>query len=153
MGRKRTAEERRRCSEENGLNDDDTDVDDDPIPRDVLDYTKGRYDVQMELWLEYVSFPAVRSRLELTFSKVQNNTPRSHSSQFENPETFRRVHDQVHQRIARSKREADCSNRTELLSMLRPRLEYRQSQVLGFERSHRFHHQCRFPEPPESSHL
>ncbi len=52
MGRKRTAEERRRHAEENGFNDDDTDVDDNPIPRDVLDYTKGRYDVQMELWLE-----------------------------------------------------------------------------------------------------
>ncbi|KAH7025146.1 uncharacterized protein B0I36DRAFT_367030 [Microdochium trichocladiopsis] len=53
MGRKRTAEEKRRYAEENGFNDDDTDVDDNPIPRDVLDYTKERYDVQMELWLEY----------------------------------------------------------------------------------------------------
>jgi hypothetical protein len=52
MGRKRTAEERRRYAEKNGFNDDDTDVDDNPIPRDVLDYTKGRYDVQMDLWLE-----------------------------------------------------------------------------------------------------
>ncbi|KAK0707790.1 hypothetical protein B0H67DRAFT_495372 [Lasiosphaeris hirsuta] len=52
MGRKRTAEEKRRYAEDNGFNDDDTDVDDNPIPRDVLDYTKERYDVQIELWLE-----------------------------------------------------------------------------------------------------
>ncbi|KAK3939116.1 hypothetical protein QBC46DRAFT_365016 [Diplogelasinospora grovesii] len=50
MGRKRSAEDRRRHAEENGFNDDDTDVDDNPVPRDVLDYTKERYDVQMELW-------------------------------------------------------------------------------------------------------
>ena len=52
MGRKRIVEERRKLVEENGFNDDDTDIDDNPIPRDVLDYIKGRYDVQMELWLE-----------------------------------------------------------------------------------------------------
>jgi hypothetical protein len=52
MGRKRTAEDRRRLAEENGYDDDDSDVDDNPVPRDVLDYTKERYDVQMELWLE-----------------------------------------------------------------------------------------------------
>ena len=50
--RKRTAEERRRCAEENGFTDDDTDVDDEPVPRDVLDYTKDRYDDQMDLWIK-----------------------------------------------------------------------------------------------------
>ncbi|KAI0534969.1 hypothetical protein GGR58DRAFT_515723 [Xylaria digitata] len=44
MGKKRTAEERRRYAEENGFDDDDTDVDDNPVPRDVLDYTKEKYD-------------------------------------------------------------------------------------------------------------
>ncbi|KAI2638877.1 hypothetical protein GGS26DRAFT_543103 [Hypomontagnella submonticulosa] len=53
MGKKRTAEERRRYAKENGFDDDDTDVDDNPVPRDVLDYTKEKYDVQMELWFEY----------------------------------------------------------------------------------------------------
>ena len=52
MGRKRTAEDRRRHAEQNGYIDDETAaaVDDNPVPRDVLDYTKERYDVQMELW-------------------------------------------------------------------------------------------------------
>ena len=45
MGKKRTAEERRRHAEENGFDDDDTDVDDNPVLWDVLDYTKGKYDV------------------------------------------------------------------------------------------------------------
>ncbi|KAK3935358.1 hypothetical protein QBC46DRAFT_453540 [Diplogelasinospora grovesii] len=53
MGRKRTAEDRRRHAEQNGYNDDEATVDDNPVPRDVLDYTKERYDVQMELWFEY----------------------------------------------------------------------------------------------------
>lgn len=52
MGRKRTAEDRRRYAEENGFDDNDTDINNDPIPRDVLEYTKGRYDVQMDLWFE-----------------------------------------------------------------------------------------------------
>ncbi|KAK0723569.1 hypothetical protein B0T26DRAFT_642853 [Lasiosphaeria miniovina] len=52
MVRKRTADERRRCAEENGFNDDDTDVDDEPVPREVLDYTKERYKDQMDLWIE-----------------------------------------------------------------------------------------------------
>ncbi|KAK3939345.1 hypothetical protein QBC46DRAFT_364849 [Diplogelasinospora grovesii] len=53
MGRKRTAEDRRKHAEENGYDDDEDAVDDNLVPRDVLDYTKGRYDVQMELWFEY----------------------------------------------------------------------------------------------------
>jgi hypothetical protein len=49
MAKKRAAEERRRHTEENGFNDDDTSIDNNPIPRDVLVYTKEKYDVQMEL--------------------------------------------------------------------------------------------------------
>ncbi|KAK4032828.1 hypothetical protein C8A01DRAFT_50461 [Parachaetomium inaequale] len=54
MGRKRTAEDRRRHAEQNGYIDDETAaaVDDNPVPRYILDYTKERYDVQMELWHE-----------------------------------------------------------------------------------------------------
>jgi hypothetical protein len=52
MGRKRTAEDRRRHAEQNGYNNDETTVDDNPVPQDVLDYTKERYHVQMELWFE-----------------------------------------------------------------------------------------------------
>lgn len=52
MGRRRTVEDRRRLAEENGYDDDDSDVDDNPAPRDALEYTKERYDVQMELWLK-----------------------------------------------------------------------------------------------------
>jgi hypothetical protein len=40
MPRKRTAEERGRYAEENDF-DDDTDFDDCPVPRDVLEYTKA----------------------------------------------------------------------------------------------------------------
>ncbi|KAK3349542.1 hypothetical protein B0T25DRAFT_548372 [Lasiosphaeria hispida] len=53
MVKRGTAEEKRRYSEKNSFNDDDTDVDDTPIPRDILDHTKGKYDVQMELWFEF----------------------------------------------------------------------------------------------------
>ncbi|RYP60389.1 hypothetical protein DL771_010532 [Monosporascus sp. 5C6A] len=53
MGKKRTAEDRRRYAEENGFNDDARDVDDKPVPREVLDYTKERYGFQMEMWFEY----------------------------------------------------------------------------------------------------
>jgi hypothetical protein len=49
MGKRRTAEHKRRYTEENGFNYDDTDFDDNPILRGVLDYTKGKYDVQIEL--------------------------------------------------------------------------------------------------------
>jgi hypothetical protein len=52
MVRKRTAEERRRYAEENGFDDDDTDVDDNLVPCDVLDYTRVRYKDQMDLWNE-----------------------------------------------------------------------------------------------------
>ena len=52
MPRKRTAEEKRRMAEENGYDDDDTDIDDNPIPREVLEYTKKAYDVHVELWFE-----------------------------------------------------------------------------------------------------
>ena len=45
MGRKRTAEDRRRHEERNGYNGDETTVDDNPVPRDVLDYAKERYHV------------------------------------------------------------------------------------------------------------
>ena len=50
VGRQRTAEDRRRYAEENGYNDNDAEVDDSPVPRQVLDYTKERYNVQMDLW-------------------------------------------------------------------------------------------------------
>jgi hypothetical protein len=50
MGRKRTAEERRGDAEDNVFNDDGTAADDNPILRDILDYTKERYDIQTELW-------------------------------------------------------------------------------------------------------
>jgi len=49
MPRKRTAEERRRYAEENGFEGNDTDINDCPVPRYVLDYTKERYNVQMDL--------------------------------------------------------------------------------------------------------
>jgi hypothetical protein len=49
MDRKGTTEETRRLAEQDGYNDDETTVDNNPIPRDILDYTKERYGVQMEL--------------------------------------------------------------------------------------------------------
>jgi hypothetical protein len=56
MGRKRTAEEGRKLAEQYGYNDDEVTADGSPVPRDVLDYTKGRCSVQMELWFERVAF-------------------------------------------------------------------------------------------------
>jgi len=52
MLRKRTAEERRRYAEENGFDDNDTNFNDYPVPRDVEEYTKERYDTQMDVWFE-----------------------------------------------------------------------------------------------------
>jgi hypothetical protein len=49
MGRERTADDRRRQAEQNGYNNDEKTVDDNPVPLGLLDYTKKRYDVQMEL--------------------------------------------------------------------------------------------------------
>ena len=51
MGRKRTAEDRRRHVEQNSYIDDKmaVAVDANPVLQDVLDYTKERYNVQMEL--------------------------------------------------------------------------------------------------------
>jgi len=46
MVKRRTAEKKRRYAEKNGFNDDDdTDIDDTSILWDVLDYSKGKYDV------------------------------------------------------------------------------------------------------------
>ena len=39
-------------AEDNGFNDDDTVIDDNPVPRDVLDCTKERYNAQMGRWME-----------------------------------------------------------------------------------------------------
>ncbi|KAK3899347.1 hypothetical protein C8A05DRAFT_18211 [Staphylotrichum tortipilum] len=51
MGRKRTAEDRRRHAEWNGYIDDEATagVDDTPVPRNVLPYTRARCDVQVGL--------------------------------------------------------------------------------------------------------
>lgn len=57
MVRKRTGQEKRRLAEENGYNDDDLGIDNNPVPRQVLEYTKGKYDTQMELWIEYGEHP------------------------------------------------------------------------------------------------
>ena len=51
MGKK-TVEERRRYDKENGFNNDNADIKNIPIPRDILDYSKEKYNVQMELWFE-----------------------------------------------------------------------------------------------------
>uniref|UniRef100_L7J0I7 Uncharacterized protein n=1 Tax=Pyricularia oryzae (strain P131) TaxID=1143193 RepID=L7J0I7_PYRO1 len=53
MGKKRTAEDRRKQAEESGFNFDDEDVDDKPVPRFVLGYTERVCNVQVELWQEY----------------------------------------------------------------------------------------------------
>jgi hypothetical protein len=51
-GRKRTTEEGRRLAEQYGYNDDEMTVGSNLVLRDVLDYTKERYGVQMEPWFE-----------------------------------------------------------------------------------------------------
>jgi len=52
MGRKRTTEEGRKLAEQYGYSDDEMTVGSNLVPRDVLDYTKERYGVQMEPWFE-----------------------------------------------------------------------------------------------------
>ena len=47
MNKRRTAEEKRRYTEDNGFNGNNKDVNDTPIPRDVLDYAKGKNDVKI----------------------------------------------------------------------------------------------------------
>lgn len=53
MVKKRSGEEKRRLAEEKGYNDNDPTINDNPVPRQVLKYTKDKYDTQKELWLEY----------------------------------------------------------------------------------------------------
>ncbi|EHA53229.1 hypothetical protein MGG_16935 [Pyricularia oryzae 70-15] len=55
MGKKRTAEDRRKQAEESGFNFDDEDVDDKPVPRFVLGYTERVCNVQVELWQDCTS--------------------------------------------------------------------------------------------------
>lgn len=78
MGRKRTAEDKRRYAEENGFDDDDTGIDDNHIPREVLKFTKETYDVQMGLWFEYVTstnYPPLRIWAK-TFEDTKGHIPK-----------------------------------------------------------------------------
>jgi hypothetical protein len=56
MGKKRTPEEKAKAARENGFDDDDNDVDDGLVQREVLPYTTGVYNEQMDMWREYVFF-------------------------------------------------------------------------------------------------
>jgi hypothetical protein len=49
IGRNRTAWEGRRYAEKNDFHNDGIDVDGNPVPRDVSDYTKERVDVHRNL--------------------------------------------------------------------------------------------------------
>ncbi|KAF4617067.1 hypothetical protein G7Y89_g15080 [Cudoniella acicularis] len=53
MGKKKTAAEKVEAAREKGFNDDMTGIDDRPVLRKILDYSKGLYDMQMEVWREY----------------------------------------------------------------------------------------------------
>ena len=52
MGRKRTTEQKRKFAEGNGYNDDGEMVDNNPVPRNILPYTREKYSVQGLLWTE-----------------------------------------------------------------------------------------------------
>jgi hypothetical protein len=52
MGKKKTAAEKVKAAREKGFNDDMTSIDDRPVLRKILDYSKGLYNIQMEVWRE-----------------------------------------------------------------------------------------------------
>jgi hypothetical protein len=52
MVKKKTASEKVTAAREKGFNDDMTGINDRPVLRKILDYSKGLYEVQMEIWRE-----------------------------------------------------------------------------------------------------
>jgi len=52
MGKKKTPEERAKRARENGFNDDDDDIDDSLVLKELLPYTTRVYNEQMDMWLE-----------------------------------------------------------------------------------------------------
>jgi len=53
MGKKRSPEERIELARKNGFNNDPTGIDDRVVLRPVLEYTRGEYEKQMEIWRVY----------------------------------------------------------------------------------------------------
>ncbi len=49
MGKKKTVGEKVKAAREKGFNDDMTGIDDRPVLREILDYSKGLYEIQMEV--------------------------------------------------------------------------------------------------------
>jgi hypothetical protein len=54
MGKKKTLEEKEKRARENGFNDDDDNVDDSLVLKEILEYTDGVYNEQMDMWREWV---------------------------------------------------------------------------------------------------
>ena len=52
MGKKKTPAEKVKAARENGFDDDMTGIDDRHVLREILPYTDGAYETQMELWRE-----------------------------------------------------------------------------------------------------
>jgi hypothetical protein len=52
MGKKKTLEEKEKRARENGFNDDDDNVDDSLVLKEILEYTDGVYNEQMDMWRE-----------------------------------------------------------------------------------------------------
>jgi hypothetical protein len=52
MAKKKTAAEKVKAAREKGFNNDMTGIDDCPVLRKILGYSKGLYDTQMEVWRE-----------------------------------------------------------------------------------------------------
>ncbi|KAF8862713.1 hypothetical protein BDZ45DRAFT_585016 [Acephala macrosclerotiorum] len=50
MGKKKTPEEKAKRARENGFNDDDDDIDDSLVLKEILEYTHGVYNEQMDMW-------------------------------------------------------------------------------------------------------
>jgi hypothetical protein len=54
MGKKKTPEEKAKRARENGFNDDDDDIDDSIVLKEILEYTDGVYNEQIDMWREHI---------------------------------------------------------------------------------------------------
>jgi hypothetical protein len=52
MGKRKTAGEEVKAAREKGFDDDKTRINDRPVLREILPYSKGLYGIQMEVWRE-----------------------------------------------------------------------------------------------------
>ena len=52
IGKKKTPEQKAKRAQENGFNDGDDNIDDSLVLKEILPYTTGVYNKQVDMWLE-----------------------------------------------------------------------------------------------------